>query len=125
MASHILTPSQLSYRQLAHAFGEEPTPDMYTPPLTAEQIAALDRVRGLDRSFKLPSESYVEKQNKALQQNTARQESIKREIARQELELAQRVPGTILLSKRLLKQLKAELKEVKILRGCLYNGGVW
>ena len=69
--------------------------------------------------------AHKQKETTLLQLNTDRQEAILSEIARQELQLAQKVPGTLRATKSLLKELKAELREVKILRGCLHNGGVW
>ena len=120
-----LTPSQTFVRDFARAFGEEATADMYDPPLTPEQTAALARARGPEKSYKLPSDEHVAKQNAALARNTARQERLKAEIAQAEEELAKKVPGTLRELKKTLKELKQELREVKVCRGCLYNGGVW
>lgn len=67
----------------------------------------------------------AKKQKEALDRNTKRQEGLKAQIALVTLELSKKVPGTIRLNKAILKTLTQDLRDVKMSRGCLYNGGVW
>ena len=60
-----------------------------------------------------------------MERNDKRQENLKKAIARAEEDLAKNVPGTIRMLKKHIKELKQELKDVKVFRGSLYNGGVW
>lgn len=106
---------EYAYRETYARFPEPTTDELH------ERYLAIQR----ERLAEPPKETHAEKERRLLEANTKQQERLQKAIAQTEAEIAKKVPGTLRELKKDLKELKEELRVVKVCRGTLHNGGVW
>jgi hypothetical protein len=106
---------EVVFRETYARFPEPTTDELH------ERYLAIQR----ERLAEPPKETHAEKERRLLEANTKQQERLQKAIAQTEAEIAKKVPGTLRELKKDLKELKEELRVVKVCRGTLHNGGVW
>ena len=80
----------------------------------------LARIQALNKMY-----PHAQRQQEQLARNDKDQETYKNKIAEMDAIINAKVPGTIRVAKQTRKMYAVALKETKLMRGSLYNGGVW